>query len=233
MSFTAGITFVSGDQLTPDKLNTLVSSAVISDGYITEDMLDDGCVTEYKITDATVTSGKLSLEEIYPIGSVYINYIVSENPSTLIGIGTWRRIQDETVINKSVNYTAMMIGQSGGTYEAGSAYGSRLGEHVHYTSGVSGDTTLTRYQSGIPNHTHTMDIYSNPAGSSTRFGYNSGHGTTLQPITLRVPDINFSDFATSNGYAAQAHHHGYGNTYYSPEYSIPPVFGAYIWIRIS
>jgi len=97
-----GKTFANGEQLTADKLNqvidqaefnaseavdgstiTLISGAMaVNDNGITEAKIDNGAVTKNKLaTDA--------LELAYPVGSIYMNASNSDNPSTLLGFGTW------------------------------------------------------------------------------------------------------------------------------------------------
>lgn len=36
--------------------------------------------------------GGVSLEDVFPVGSIYMNYNVTTNPATLLGFGTWQRI---------------------------------------------------------------------------------------------------------------------------------------------
>lgn len=36
--------------------------------------------------------GGVSLEDVFPVGSVYMNYDSTQNPATLLGFGTWERI---------------------------------------------------------------------------------------------------------------------------------------------
>ena len=86
-------------------------------------------------------ASKNLLEQVYPVGSIYINASNSTNPGTLLGFGTWSRVGQGRV----------MI-DADSTYGAGSTGGSAT--HTHTT----GDCTLTSAQSGVPAHGHGNTI---------------------------------------------------------------------------
>jgi hypothetical protein len=97
-----GKTFANGEQLTADKLNQVIDRAEFNaseavDGstitLISGAMaVNDNGITEAKIENGAVTKNKLAtdaLELAYPVGSIYMNASNSDNPSTLLGFGTW------------------------------------------------------------------------------------------------------------------------------------------------
>jgi len=97
-----GKTFANGEQLTADKLNQVIDQAEFNaseavDGstitLISGAMaVNDNGITEGKIENGAVTKNKLAtdaLELAYPVGSIYMNASNSDNPSTLLGFGTW------------------------------------------------------------------------------------------------------------------------------------------------
>jgi hypothetical protein len=97
-----GKTFANGEQLTADKLNQVINQATFNaseavDGstitLISGAMaVNDSGITEAKIGNGAVTKAKLAtdaLELAYPVGSIYMNASNSNNPSTLLGFGTW------------------------------------------------------------------------------------------------------------------------------------------------
>ncbi len=99
---TTGKTFANGEQLTADKLNQVIDQATFNaseavDGstitLISGAMaVNDNGITEAKIENGAVTKNKLAtdaLELAYPVGSIYMNASNSDNPSTLLGFGTW------------------------------------------------------------------------------------------------------------------------------------------------
>lgn len=74
----------------------------------------------------------LTMDDIYPVGSTYENYIDSTNPAILLGVGTW--------VATGVGRTS--IGHGGG-YTAG-------------TTGGSDTQTLSSANNGPHNHTQTV-----------------------------------------------------------------------------
>lgn len=88
-----------------------------------------------------IAASKNLLEQIYPVGSVYINASNSTNPATLLGFGTWSRVG-----------TGRVMIDADSTYGAGSTGGSST--HTHTT----GDHTLTAAESGVPAHGHGNTI---------------------------------------------------------------------------
>lgn len=47
--------------------------------------------------------GGVSLEDVFPVGSIYMNYNVETNPATLLGFGTWQRISGYYLMADSGN----------------------------------------------------------------------------------------------------------------------------------
>lgn len=92
-----------------------------------------------KIKAYVDAKGGASLEDVYPVGSIYLNASDATNPATLLGFGTWERL----------GQGRMMI-DSDSTYTAGGTGGSATHDHGAKT----GSTTLTAAQSGVPAHTH-------------------------------------------------------------------------------
>lgn len=91
---TSGKTFANGEQLTADKLNQAITAATFNAAEAVDNtttgidgsgaiVVRDGGITADKINAASVFGA------IYPIGSIYINATNSDNPSTLLGFGTW------------------------------------------------------------------------------------------------------------------------------------------------
>lgn len=99
-------TYNAADVVTHTNLNNIVGGAsfVAGDGGSTDNtslevdttsgslqIKDDG-VTTAKILDSNITAAKLAtdaLELAYPVGSIYMNSSSADNPSILLGFGTW------------------------------------------------------------------------------------------------------------------------------------------------
>jgi len=87
-----GKTFANGEQLTADKLNQVIDRAKFN----ASEAVDGSTITlisgAMAVNDNGITKNKLAtdaLELAYPVGSIYMNASNSDNPSTLLGFGTW------------------------------------------------------------------------------------------------------------------------------------------------
>lgn len=56
-------------------------------------------------------TSKASLQDVYPVGSIYMNASVSTNPAVIFGFGTWQRIQDKFILSAGSNHA---VGTTGG-----------------------------------------------------------------------------------------------------------------------
>ena len=84
--------------------------------------------------------------EAFPVGSVFIA-VVSTNPGTLLGYGTWSAFAAGRVL----------VGLDSGQIEF---------DTVKETGGAK-DVTLTAAQSGLPQHTHVQDAHNHTQNSHT------------------------------------------------------------------
>jgi hypothetical protein len=152
---TKGRIFSNGEQLTAEKLNVLVDEAsfnsstavdnsttrVNGSGAITVKPL---CITSNELASGAVQASNLatgSLVAAFPVGSIYMNASNSDNPSTLLGFGTWVAFGAGRVI----------IGEGSDSDDQPTP------ETVSFTAGEEGgeyNHTLTIGE--IPAHTHTI-----------------------------------------------------------------------------
>ena len=168
---TKGLTFSNGEQLTAEKLNVLVEEAsfdsstavdnsttrVSASGAIT---VKPQGITSTELAPGAVQASNLAtsaLAAAYPVGSIYMNASNSDNPSTLLGFGTWAAFgagrvligagsdSDDQPTPETVSFTA----------------GDEGGEYNH---------TLTTDE--MPSHTHnvrvTQRVTSDDAASGSR-----------------------------------------------------------------
>jgi len=176
----------------------------------------------------------------HPVGSFYITQDTA-NPTTLFG-GTWTLIKDRFLIG------------AGGSYAVTSTGGSATHSHVtnatytDYWSGttggpstnVTGSTTLTAAQSGLPNHSHGVRVSwgdNDSRWSNVWLAYGDTYGLAV--------DKGFASFDTGGWNASQGHTHTLSNhTHSIPSHrhyiaatgtssasSIPPYYAVYIWLR--
>lgn len=61
------------------------------------------------VADLQNQGSGISLEDVYPVGSVYLNHSKTTNPATLLGFGTWQRLENAYLFactGSPLNYTA-------------------------------------------------------------------------------------------------------------------------------
>ena len=102
---------------------------------------------------ASQGGGGVTLEEIFPVGSIYMNYDTTTNPATLLGFGTWQRINGY-----------YLMADSGTPGRVG-------GENGFYIS-----------EDNMPSHSHDVnpsnEVLGTSGGSVTRRNAQSGTGVS-------------------------------------------------------
>ena len=108
------------------------------------------------------------LERVYPIGSVYTNASSSENPTVLLGFGTW----------SSIGSGRMLIGR-----DSGDTSFDTLGE-------TGGSKTATLAVTNLPAHNHNLFSFVGGGAVTTVEGINrtpaSVAGTLSSPREYRA-----------------------------------------------
>ena len=102
-------------------------------------------------------SGLVTMSDIYPVGSIYINAAVTTNPATLLGFGTW----------VAFGTGRMMVG-----YNASDSDFDALQE-------TGGAKTHTLSISEIPSHTHNNPAGISPAPNANDVDITGGNGATI------------------------------------------------------
>ncbi len=102
-------------------------------------------------------SGLVTMAEIYPVGSIYINAAVTTNPATLLGFGTWA----------AFGSGRMMVG-----YNAADSDFDALQE-------TGGAKTHTLSIAEMPSHNHNNPKGVKPPFNSNDVDITGGNGTTL------------------------------------------------------
>lgn len=139
-----------------EALNSLVSTAPRSLDTLQELATAMGNDPNFATTVTTLIGTKTSLEQVYPVGSIYMSAI-STSPSVLFGFGSWEAIEGGRVLLASGNgYTA---GSTGGS-PTHTLKVEELPRHNH-----GGNVT----QAGA--HGHTGTASSNGAHGHTAYTY--------------------------------------------------------------
>lgn len=109
----------------------------------------------------------------WPIGSIFIT-ASSTNPATLLGGGTWVRIQGKYLLASSSSYTA---GQSYGSMTKTLSV-ANLPSHTHgFTTGSAGSHNHSASTGGAGNHSHTRG---NMNITGTFYGYDNGYVNNMR-----------------------------------------------------
>lgn len=171
----------------------------------------------------------LQLDQIYPVGSVYIatNNI---DPGTLFG-GTWRQIQDKFLLSAGTTYTN---GSSGGSAISGGPSNNTSGGP---STNTSGSTAITVDQ--MPSHNHEMPSWMwavstrfntgtyNIGGSGNKTGnaipYNDNRTSQGQWVTSTGSGQGHTHTLSSHTHSLQSHTHS----------CMPPYLVVYMWERIA
>ena len=134
-------------------------------------------------TKAEVNSIAMTLDKVYPVGSIYINVSNDANPATLLGGGTWERLQDGRVlIGANSTYTA---GSTGGE-ASHTITTAEMPSHSHAaaTNTVEGHThdrgtmEITGTSTGVYTGTDTANSPTGAFSYTSAIGINTGSGST-------------------------------------------------------
>ena len=102
-------------------------------------------------------SGLVTISDIYPVGSIYINAAVTTNPATLLGFGTWA----------AFGTGRMMVG-----YDASDSDFDALQE-------TGGAKTHTLTIAEMPSHTHNRPKGWKPAPNDNDVDITGGNGVNI------------------------------------------------------
>jgi len=180
-----------------------------------------------QISALTLDAGTGLINQIYGVGSYYMTEATA-SPATILGVGTWVRVQGRFLVGRSDSDTSFDgVGEEGGSKN-----------HVHSnTLSVNGHAISP---SEMPSHDHThRDRYMIETGSriptsQTPFrelspnNYNGGWGTEG---TNRQNDTFFYiDDETGSAGGNEAHTHGLSGGI-SSQSNLPPYRAVNIWRR--
>ena len=127
-----------------------------------------GTSTTQVATTAFVTTAisAVSLSDVYPVGSIYMNASVATNPGTLLGFGTW----------VSFGAGRVLLGEGDG-YTAGATGGSKDAVVVSHTHTGSTNTA------GDHAHSSTQSFLSNISIGGGGVGLGSGDTASFRGVT--------------------------------------------------
>jgi len=178
---TKGKTFANGEQLTAGKLNQMLDAAVFSSAAVdnTKTTLSGGAIT---IAPNGITATEIAqsfLDTIYPIGSIYSNASNSANPATLLGFGTWVRVEGKVIVG----------------YDSDDDDFDAVGSGNN-TNSTTGSKTHTLTTTEIPPHYHT---YTEAYNANS---YDNGSIAFTQLRTSNTGNGNIGENGDGTGNAA-------------------------------
>lgn len=179
----------------------------VDDKISTNATSSDRCPSASEVTAEIATAiSDITLEvkkALYPVGSIYMNGSSDTNPATLLGFGTWTRIQDYYLRASGTNATGSTGGSSGITLTE-----NNMPQHNHTVNIGSasnsfpvGTTTGTMNQHASHNHTfsfgQSQGSIVNVAGASSATASTGTTDSANIDHTHSLAGISYSlDFGT-------------------------------------
>ena len=215
-TITKGRTFVSGEVVTPSKLNTLVDSATIS-GIVTAD-LSDAQVTTPKIADGAITSTKLNSSVVLvPTGAV-MPFAMNSAP------GGWLAA-DGGQYSKTGTYAALFAaigvtyGETNGSGGVGTTHFRVPDLRGRFVRGAGSDGVATAGDFGVKQadsiitHTHSGTTGNDSPDHSHSYSLDNGASTPIVGGTVGASD---GLTAANTGGASVRHQHAFTSSTMAP-----------------
>ena len=164
--------------------------------------------------------------EAFPVGSVFIA-VVSTNPATLLGYGTW----------SAFGAGKVLVGLDAGdpdfdtVEETGGAKTKAIS--AHGGTAVDGHASHTHTYTEVPNHVHPENAPSSAAGGAMKFGIDTNaSGTQDAGISTADPTGGVAT-GTTAGPSATLTHTVTQPSAHSDLNVVQPYIVCYFWKRVS
>ena len=180
------------------------------------------------LADGSADNHAVNFDQIYPVGSIYMNASSNVNPGTLLGIGTWQALAPGRVLLGAGS-------NDGQTYTEG---------------GTSGARTHTLTANQVPSHSHGLGshIHSTGDGGSHSHTYTAPGSTPVDAGADATDDTNNSTGGTNTNSATGEngnHNHdvGVSGSVNIPQFNsgqtgsgnsfsiLQPYIVVYMWVR--
>lgn len=173
-------------------------------------------------------------DQIYPVGSVYINASNSNNPSTYLGVGTWTRIgAGKVMVGQDPNDGDFNQTSDEGGNKTATLNIANLAQHTHTVNPASTNLSLSVTQSDAGGHSHTYtapgstpvdaggdaqdDTDNSTGGQNTNVGTsgvgNHNHGIGVSG-SVDIPQFNSGQTGSGNSFSI-----------------LQPYIVVYMWVR--
>jgi hypothetical protein len=182
-------------------------------GYICTSAHTSGSTTEPDVGaswsdkwDLFIEGGTNLVEQVYPVGSIYINATSSTNPATLLGFGTWSAFGAGRVL--------VGIDSGDGDFDTAEETGGSK------TASLSA-SNIPSHRHEMANHRHSVSITSGTQSASHKhtvsgtFGEASNAGSTRYPVSNEHAAFTSASSFLGMSYQNASHTHSVsGNTGY-------------------
>jgi hypothetical protein len=132
--------------------------------------LDITGIRNLTITGAlSAGSGIVTMADVYPVGSIYINASVATNPGTLLGFGTWVAFgTGRTMVGIDAAQTEFDTAEETGGAKTHTLTVSEMPSHTHTSSTLGRDGTLGGYLDQATNNSESSasNILDNTGGGA-------------------------------------------------------------------
>jgi microcystin-dependent protein len=159
------------------------------------------------------------LELVFPVGSVYTSMTNSANPNTILGFGSWTKIEGRILVGHDPN---------DGDFDV--------------VKGIGGEKAVTLTTNTMPAHTHSISVVSSGLHSHANQGQYLGVVATGSPFSNEVPGFQTGTAFGASGRGTPTTQGGGTHTHTATAGSIgngaahnnmQPYIVAYIWQRVA
>lgn len=180
----------------------------------------NGNLDESNFANEGISKEKLQAEvyeSMYPIGSMYVNFINGTNPSTLLGFGTWSAVEGSVVVGYDGTQTEFNAAEKTGGAKTHVLTSTEMPSHNHTASADS---------QGNHNH-YSVD----PGQGQAVFTSGGSNNSTQYPVNAKR--ISWGNTTTSYA-GTHTHNISVGNTGSGAAHNnLQPYIVGYIWKRVS
>jgi hypothetical protein len=190
--------------------------------------------TDFSFQTTYVPPAALSpvLDQVYPVGSIYINATNATNPATLLGFGTWAAFGAGRV---PVGFNAADP-LFDAAEKTGGAKDAIVVAHTHTgtTGNQSADHTHSGTTSNAGSHTHGVDSGTSPYAAGIAGGYHFSQGTSNPDYFGLVRNAGEHNHSITTGGQSTSHNHAFttGSTGATgTNANLQPYITVYMWKR--
>jgi hypothetical protein len=167
--------------------------------------------TKFLRGDGTWATPSVTGSEAFPVGSVYVA-VVSTNPNTLLGYGTWSAFgAGRVLVGRDAADVDFDVAEEVGGAKTVASVGTNAAEASH-THSVTSNVTIADHAShthtytDVPNHVHVQSVNTGATGAQSGYTADtSTSGTTSTGLSTANPTGGVATGTTAGPGAALTH----------------------------